>query len=80
MINLATLYGKLPVLYIDGKIQIAESFAIARFLARKYNLAGRDDVESAILDSLADLYKDFMSEIKSYMGVVFTKQESDKVN
>ncbi|KAI1695524.1 mitochondrial 18 KDa protein (MTP18) domain-containing protein [Ditylenchus destructor] len=51
-------YGNVPVLEVDG-IKITQSFAIARFLARRYGLAGKSDIESALLDSIADLHKDY---------------------
>jgi glutathione S-transferase len=50
-------YGKLPVLEIDGKL-IAQSNAVARYLARKYNLAGKDEWESMLCDLLVDTLGD----------------------
>jgi glutathione S-transferase len=39
-------FGQLPVLEVDG-VQISQSCAIARYLARQFNLAGIDDLEAA---------------------------------
>ena len=50
--------GKIPCLEYDGQ-QLNESYAICRFLARKYGLAGKDDFEQAVVDSIADVQKDF---------------------
>lgn len=50
-------YGMLPVLEIDGK-PIAQSNAVARYLARKHNLAGRDEWESMLCDVLVDTLGD----------------------
>ena len=46
-------FGKLPVLEYNGKT-IAQSRAIARFLGRKYGLAGKTDIEEAEADMIVD--------------------------
>uniref|UniRef100_A0AC35TKU3 GST N-terminal domain-containing protein n=1 Tax=Rhabditophanes sp. KR3021 TaxID=114890 RepID=A0AC35TKU3_9BILA len=38
-------YGQLPVLEIDG-VQLAQGRAIERFLARRFNLVGKTDIEA----------------------------------
>jgi glutathione S-transferase len=44
------IYEKVPVLEIDGgKHTIAQSKAIERFLARRFNMLGSNDVEAAII-------------------------------
>uniref|UniRef100_A0A9J2P7J0 glutathione transferase n=1 Tax=Ascaris lumbricoides TaxID=6252 RepID=A0A9J2P7J0_ASCLU len=53
-----TPFGHLPVLEFDGN-QLGESFAINRYLARQFGLAGNGSLESAYVDSIADAYKDF---------------------
>lgn len=40
-----TPLGQIPVLEVDGKTQIPQSIAIARFVARELNLAGRNNLE-----------------------------------
>jgi glutathione S-transferase len=52
-------YGKIPLLEFEGK-KLSQSFAIARFLGKKYNLAGADDFESAKCDEYADVVKDIL--------------------
>lgn len=69
----------MPVLMVDGKTEIAQSFAINRFLAKRFNLAGKDDLESAYLDSIADLYKDYFNDAKPYILVSEGFREGDKV-
>ena len=46
-------FGKLPVLEYNGKT-ISQSRAIARFLGRKYGLAGKTDIEEAEADMIVD--------------------------
>ena len=53
IIFVAFRFGKLPVLEYDGKT-ISQSRAIARFLARKYELAGKNDIEEAEADMIVD--------------------------
>uniref|UniRef100_A0A914D361 glutathione transferase n=1 Tax=Acrobeloides nanus TaxID=290746 RepID=A0A914D361_9BILA len=75
-----TPFGKMPVLEVDGK-PLAQSFTIARFLARKHGLAGKDDWESAQIDAIADFMKDFATECRPYFrpyGVVSGRIEGDK--
>jgi glutathione S-transferase len=44
------IYEKIPVLEIDGgKYTIAQSKAIERFLARRFNMFGNNDVEAALI-------------------------------
>ena len=53
----ALTLGQLPVLEIDGKT-IGQSMTIARFLARRYSLAGKNDLEEAEADMLVDSMTD----------------------
>ncbi|VDO61970.1 unnamed protein product [Heligmosomoides polygyrus] len=58
-------FGQMPVLEVDGQM-IPQSLAIARYVARKYGYAGKTPHEEAIVDALADQYKDFYAQIKEY--------------
>jgi len=58
-------YGKVPVLEVDGK-PLAETFAIARFLAKQYGLAGKDAWDQAKVDEIADFHKDVSHEVGPY--------------
>jgi glutathione S-transferase len=50
-------FGMLPILEIDGK-PVGQSNAIARYLAKQYGLAGRDEWESLQCDMLVDTLTD----------------------
>jgi glutathione S-transferase len=44
------MYEKIPVLEVDGgKHVIAQSKAIERFLARRFNLLGESDIDAAVI-------------------------------
>ena len=42
--------GQLPYLTVDGTIKLPQSISIARFLAKRFNLCGVDDVSHAKCD------------------------------
>lgn len=48
-------FGQLPYIEVSGHpVALAQTYAIARYLARQYGLAGRDAWEQAQVDALAD--------------------------
>lgn len=57
-----TPFGMLPVLEIDGK-PMAQSNAVARYLAKQYGLAGKDEWESLQCDVLVDTLGDLKQGI-----------------
>ncbi|KAK6738893.1 hypothetical protein RB195_020783 [Necator americanus] len=69
-------FGQIPVLEEDGK-QLAQSFAIARYLSRKFGFAGKTPFEEALVDSVADQYKDYINEIRPYLRVVAGVDQGD---
>ena len=52
--------GQMPVLEVDG-VQLAQSMAIARFLANKFNLAGSTPLEKGQADMVVDCCTDFFN-------------------
>ncbi|KAE9553767.1 hypothetical protein FO519_003035 [Halicephalobus sp. NKZ332] len=70
-------FEKLPYLEFDG-IKLPESYAINRYLAKKYGLAGKDDLEQARVDAIADLHKDFFMDSREFSRVSSGKQAGDK--
>jgi glutathione S-transferase len=66
-------YGQLPVLEVGGK-RLAQSNSIARYLARKFELAGADEWEAAKIDELVDVLVDIRSEWRKF----FMEQDAAK--
>ncbi|GAB1864924.1 glutathione transferase [Camponotus japonicus] len=60
-----TPFGQVPVLEVDGK-KVAQSTAIARYLAKQYGLAGKDDWEALEIDSTVDTIHDLRANIAAY--------------
>ncbi|CAF0767784.1 unnamed protein product [Didymodactylos carnosus] len=58
--------GQMPVLEVDG-IKIPQSFTIARFLAKQFNLAGKDNLEQAKADATVDTIADLMAKLSPLM-------------
>lgn len=52
--------GTLPMLEVDG-VQIGQSIAIARFLAKRFGLVGENDIEMAQADMIVDCLQDFVN-------------------
>ena len=50
--------NKVPVLDVDG-VTIPQSKSIERFLARRFNMMGQTDVESAQIDAICESVRDF---------------------
>ncbi|VDM77850.1 unnamed protein product [Strongylus vulgaris] len=72
-------FEQLPVLEIDGQ-QLAQSYAICRYLARQFGYAGKTPFEEAVVDSIADQIKDYMIEIRPFIKVVWGFEEGDLVS
>ena len=47
-------YPQLPVFTLENGVEMNESLAIAKYLARKTKLAGKDDWEMYLVDSAID--------------------------
>merc|ERR1711875_123212 len=54
--------GQLPVLTVDGKT-IGQSITIARYLAKRFDLAGKTDLEAAQADQAVDALTDLMNNV-----------------
>jgi len=58
-------WGKVPLLEVDGQT-LAESAAICRFLAKRFNLTGSNDIEAARCDEYVDAMMDFRTHWRAY--------------
>ncbi|CAJ0932181.1 unnamed protein product, partial [Mesorhabditis belari] len=70
-------YGQLPILEVDGVI-LAQSGAIARFLAKRFGYYGENDFEAAQIDEFLDAFTDFFTEQKMFFPIYIGKMEGDK--
>ncbi|CAF1317551.1 unnamed protein product [Adineta steineri] len=52
----------MPVLEVDG-VKLPQSMSIARFLAKQFNLAGKDNLEQAKVDTVVDTMIDAMDKL-----------------
>ncbi|CAF3468739.1 unnamed protein product [Rotaria sp. Silwood1] len=66
--------GQMPVLEYNGT-KLPQSLSIARFLAKQFQLAGRDNFEQAKVDAVADTIADLLSK---YVAVRFEPDEAKK--
>ncbi len=70
MYSSATPFSQLPVLEYHGK-RLGQSLAIARFLAGKAGLYGRDEVEKASVDAIVDYVSDYNNSECAECLVIF---------
>jgi len=69
-----TPFGQLPVLEVDG-VKLCQSNTCARYLARKFNLAGKTDLDQARVDMFVDCLEDSLKPILTFF---FEKDETKK--
>lgn len=67
-----TPFGSIPVLTVDG-IQLSQSLPIFQFLARRFNLAGKDEIEIAKVNAIADFQNDLMNVTVPYIVALLTQ-------
>ncbi|XP_055346023.1 glutathione S-transferase 1-like [Paramacrobiotus metropolitanus] len=68
-----TPFGQLPILEVDGQ-KLAQTSAIVNFLARRYGLAGENEWEQALVESVVAA----TSDIFTAMGKVVMSPEGQK--
>merc|ERR1712168_291772 len=73
-IKATTPFGQMPVLYWDGE-ELAQSMAIARFVARKVGLAGKSDLEFCQADMIACHYEDIWTKLPK---MKFAKSQEER--
>ncbi|CAG7785128.1 unnamed protein product, partial [Allacma fusca] len=67
-------FGQVPMLEFDGK-RLVQSMAICRYLAKKFNLVGKDDFEAAQADEIVDACRDIFM---LYMPHIREQDEAKK--
>ena len=68
------LLSQVPVLEYEG-ILLAQSMSIARFLARQFNLAGKDNLEQAQVEVVADTATDLLNNVGP---IIWYQEEPEK--
>lgn len=66
-----TPLGQMPVLEYNG-VKLPQSLSIARFLAKQFNLAGKDNFEQAKVDAVVDTVYDLVN------GYMPARRETDE--
>jgi len=54
----STPLGKVPILTINGKVVLAQSKAIERFLAKRFGFFGNTEIEAALIDEIGEELRD----------------------
>lgn len=72
-----TPIGQLPYLEIDEKLKLPQSLAIARYLAREYNLVGKNNLEAAKADAVVDTCIDLMTGFYNKVFLVSDAKDKD---
>ncbi|GMR61435.1 hypothetical protein PMAYCL1PPCAC_31630, partial [Pristionchus mayeri] len=68
-------YAQLPVLEVNGQ-KLSQSRAIERFLAKKFDLAGKDDWEQAKVDEMVMGVEDLLVKLQPWFN---EKSEAKKI-
>jgi glutathione S-transferase len=66
--------SQLPVLEFDGT-KLPQSMSIARFLAKQFHLAGKDNFEQAKVDAVVDTINDTLT---NFLSTYYEKDETKK--
>ncbi|XP_033745538.1 glutathione S-transferase 1-like [Pecten maximus] len=69
--------GQLPVLEVDGK-QLSQSLAIARYLAREFDMAGQGNLEQCLVDQVVETAADGFNEFYEYYKLNEQEKDTDK--
>ncbi|CAD5214067.1 unnamed protein product [Bursaphelenchus okinawaensis] len=70
--------GMLPQLTLDDRFQLAQSYAIGRFLGKQFGLHGKTEWEAALIDQYSGFLKDFMIQVNPYLFVLLGRTKGDK--
>merc|ERR1740137_142540 len=67
-------FNQLPVLEVDG-VKIAQSDTICKFLAKRFDMAGKNDIEVALIDAVAAEITDIQNKLSV---IYFSKDDAAK--
>lgn len=70
--------GTLPILNVDTQM-LLQSYAIYRYLAIKFRLAGSDVWHQAKVDEVADVLADFTAQLHPYYMIIAGVNEGNEV-
>jgi len=70
------VFGQLPV-FSDGPLELAQSNAILRHVARNHNLYGKDNTEMSLIDMINDSQEDLRL---SYVRLIYQQYDTEKDN
>uniref|UniRef100_A0A914Q0H9 glutathione transferase n=1 Tax=Panagrolaimus davidi TaxID=227884 RepID=A0A914Q0H9_9BILA len=65
-IKASSPYNTVPILTVDGE-QIAQSMAIYHYLARRFGLAGKGEIEIAKVEAIGEYFREMMNKILPYL-------------
>lgn len=79
-----TPFGQMPVLNIHDsetqkEIEIPQSSAIGRYLAKNFGYAGETDEEEAWVDAVVDQFKDFLVSQKQLTMAIRTEKSPEQI-
>ena len=77
---LATPFGLVPVLYVDGdKFVLPETLAIYRYLAAKHGALPDSLEDQAVANAYGDHIQDWMSKLNLFVGAIFSKKPREQI-
>lgn len=71
-----TPFSQLPVLFIDD-LQLAQTHAIGRYLSKKFNLFGEDDLDALRIDQVLEALNDMLQSTSDWL--FFEEDEKKKI-
>uniref|UniRef100_A0A914YB26 glutathione transferase n=1 Tax=Panagrolaimus superbus TaxID=310955 RepID=A0A914YB26_9BILA len=60
-------YKTLPILTINGQQQIGQSMTINRYLAKRYKLNGKTEMEDVNINCIAEYFREMMEKARPFI-------------
>ena len=67
--------NKLPYLEVDGEV-ISQSKTIERYLARRFNMMGQNEIQAAQIDAITEYVRDFKTEYQKTRALTGEEREA----